>query len=154
MKRVLIGVDGSVHSKYAVEWAVENMVQPEDTVILLQAYSVPVSTVVLAAEVDLLMDVQMDTVRNELNTVAEKNLRALAQDLLEPKKLKYEIRAEEGDAREVIPAIANAENVAAVVVGSRGMGAIKRMILGSVSDTIVHSFNRAVVVVHMPAPSE
>jgi nucleotide-binding universal stress UspA family protein len=53
---------------------------------------------------------------------------------------------ESGAPAETICAQAEERNADLVVVGSRGMGAVGRWLLGSVSDRVVHLSKRPVVV--------
>ena len=48
---------------------------------------------------------------------------------------------------QVIVRVANETDASMVVMGSRGMGTIRRTILGSVSDYVVHHCSKPVVVV-------
>ncbi|CAI5531475.1 unnamed protein product [Closterium sp. Naga37s-1] len=57
-----------------------------------------------------------------------------------------------GDAREVIVARAAAIKADLIVMGTRGMGAISRAMLGSVSDYVVNHATCAVLIVRPPAP--
>jgi nucleotide-binding universal stress UspA family protein len=41
-----------------------------------------------------------------------------------------------------------------LIVGSRGMGAFKRLFLGSVSDYLVHHCKCPVIIAHMPEKKE
>jgi nucleotide-binding universal stress UspA family protein len=53
-----------------------------------------------------------------------------------------------GPPAETLAEAAAAPDVDLVVVGSRGQGAVKRMLLGSVSDRLVHICPRPILVVH------
>jgi nucleotide-binding universal stress UspA family protein len=46
--------------------------------------------------------------------------------------------------------IANGNDAAAIVVGSRGLGGLSRMLMGSVSTAVVHHADRPVLVIHRP----
>eukprot|EP00047_Mylnosiga_fluctuans_P008789 m.260141 g.260141 ORF g.260141 m.260141 type:complete len:194 (+) comp23342_c0_seq1:335-916(+) len=52
-----------------------------------------------------------------------------------------------GDAREVIASVANRFKASSIVVGSRGLGAVKRALLGSVSSHLVNFSPQPVIVV-------
>ena len=52
-----------------------------------------------------------------------------------------------GPAAETISELADAEGYDLVVVGSTGKGAVKRMLLGSVADRLVHTCTKPVLVV-------
>lgn len=56
-------------------------------------------------------------------------------------------RAEMGDAGSRLCAVATELGVDVIVVGSRGLGALKRVLLGSVSSYVVHHAARPVLVI-------
>ena len=51
-----------------------------------------------------------------------------------------------GNAGEVICKVANDEKAGLIVIGSRGMGTIRRTLLGSVSDYVMHHAHVPVLV--------
>jgi nucleotide-binding universal stress UspA family protein len=53
-----------------------------------------------------------------------------------------------GPAAETLADVVKAENIDLVVVGSRGRGAVARVLLGSVADRLVHISPKPVLVVH------
>lgn len=53
-----------------------------------------------------------------------------------------------GAPAETIAEVAEAEDVSVVAVGSTGKGAVKRLLLGSTADRLVHICPRPVLVVH------
>lgn len=55
---------------------------------------------------------------------------------------------EYGNPADTIVAQAEARNVDLVIMGARGMGAVGRFLVGSVSDRVVHNARRNVTVVH------
>jgi nucleotide-binding universal stress UspA family protein len=59
-----------------------------------------------------------------------------------------EIGTPSGGARDEIVTVAEQENADFIVLGSRGMGAVQRMLLGSVSSYVTHHAPCSVIVVH------
>lgn len=57
---------------------------------------------------------------------------------------------DEVDAAETLASIAEQRDAAAIVVGSRGLGAIKARVLGSTSQKLLHHTHRPVLVVRAP----
>ena len=57
------------------------------------------------------------------------------------------IKIEGGKPGETICKIAEKESADIIVVGTRGMGAVRRVVLGSVSDYVLHHAHCAVVIV-------
>jgi nucleotide-binding universal stress UspA family protein len=68
---------------------------------------------------------------------------------------RYDVDAEyeviEGETVEAILALARSRDVDLIVVGSRGLGAVKSLMLGSVSKAILHRADRPVLVAKVPA---
>lgn len=68
-------------------------------------------------------------------------------DLLEKSGVAYTRRVEEGYAPETICQVAESEKSDLVVIGSRGLTAVGRFLIGSVSDRVVHHAPCSVLVV-------
>lgn len=69
------------------------------------------------------------------------------QKIASDRQVSCQIRLEQGNPRAQICAIAQAENIDLIVIGSRGLGNLERLMLGSVSDYVVHHAPCAVMVV-------
>lgn len=72
---------------------------------------------------------------------------APVRSLLEGTSVKWERRVEEGYASEVIVEVAGSGGYDLVVIGSRRHGAVSRLMVGSVSDKVVHHAPCSVLVV-------
>ena len=59
----------------------------------------------------------------------------------------YDVRQETGYPSDVIVRVADEEKFDLIVMGSRGMGAIKSLLIGSVSDRVVHHAHCPVLIV-------
>jgi nucleotide-binding universal stress UspA family protein len=62
--------------------------------------------------------------------------------------IKVDKKLESGDPAKTIIQTANKGEYDIIVMGSRGLGAIRRFLLGSVSDHVIHYANRSVLIVH------
>lgn len=85
--------------------------------------------------------------RDHANDVAEAGAR-LARELgamAEPLAVSDEV-----DVAETIVAVADERDACAIVTGSRGLGRVKRSLLGSVSGALLHRTGRPVLVVRAP----
>ena len=70
-----------------------------------------------------------------------------ARQILDEMKVPFHSRQEIGDPAAEIVRVAEAEGCDLIVVGSRGQGALKSLLLGSVSDHIVHHAHCPVLVI-------
>ncbi|KAJ3249416.1 hypothetical protein HDU78_003202 [Chytriomyces hyalinus] len=139
---VAIAVDSSPIAEIVVNWAIKNFIQPTDLVVLLNArpFVTPPGSVY--------MDVASFIDRQEAHHRAEshKLLRAFASKLKQHKFATKAISLK-GDVHEEI--VRKAEEVEAdtLIVGSRGLGFLSRVLVGSVGDYCVHNAHCPVIVV-------
>jgi len=147
---ILVAIDGSRDSMAAVRFLADLPLDPASTVRLLgvvepHRYSTAPDDLIVApflAELDELTRYRTEELRGVL---------AQAEEALRGKVAVVHRAVTFGTASEEIVAAANEPGVDLVVVGARGLGAIKRLILGSVSERVVHHAQCPVLVVK-PAP--
>jgi nucleotide-binding universal stress UspA family protein/CBS domain-containing protein len=148
--RVLIATDGSNSAWHALQEAQR----------LLPLASAEVCVVVVAPLIAIVDDPLAyrgphQTVYGELRRSAERELSA-ALDALKSAGIEAKGVIREGDPATELLAAAEDFKPELVVLGSQGRGAVGRVLLGSVSDALVHHWRGAVMVVRHPhdIPSE
>ena len=136
MKTIVVGVDGSQHSIDALRWAKDEAGLREARVVAVFAWHLPhVSTVHEAVHV---LDVDFEQ-------QARKFLETTVEDALSHADVEVEQVVTEGPAAPAL--IAAAEGADLLVVGSRGHGGFKGLLLGSVSQQVAQHAPCPVVVV-------
>lgn len=139
MKKILVAVDGSDASlkgtRKALEWA-----QPFGAHVTL-IYVVPPMVLPGDAPWARMDEIHAAELKRGEKVLAE-TLAAAGQT-----PLTVSTRSVLGPAAETISEVAEAEGYDLVVVGSTGKGAVKRMLLGSVADRLVHTCSKPVLVV-------
>jgi nucleotide-binding universal stress UspA family protein len=148
--KFLVAIDGSQASENALAKALI-LAAPLKAEIVLLTVVEPLSSYV--PEVMLptgdwvgwrgLPDVELE--RKILN--AGQSLLQKAQDACQAAQMESLTRLETGQPRDVICYVAKEENPDLVILGSRGLGSIERLMLGSVSDYVVHHCVSPVLVV-------
>lgn len=160
-RKICISLDDSEPSQYGLVWALDHLVRPGDQVhVVAVAQPVPfpivdeASAAVAALESEHWHDQKQESMALAENTCKKGVAIAIRQGV--PKEsLFYKHLSPEGGASDVAESIrkyAEANGVDIVVVGSRGLGGVRRAALsvvglGSVSDWCVHNMSCAVVVV-------
>ncbi|KAJ3702420.1 hypothetical protein LUZ61_006125 [Rhynchospora tenuis] len=163
-KVVMVAVDESQESLYALSWAIEHLfpapMTPQDP------YEVVIGTALVVLHVQ-------PPVHNHIHSVGpavcatpsliesvkqaqeESSKEVLSKALLicEEKGVKAETVLVEGDAKEMLCQTAEQMNADVLVVGSRRLGALKRAFLGSVSDHCAHHASCPVLIVKPPKAS-
>lgn len=138
-RTVLCAVDPSEHSKDAFNWYLANVWKADDLIIIVYCPEPP--------------NIPSFSFKSGFRPPTEKwtelvlDMNAKAQKLEEEyetecisKKLRYKIRGESfKNAGEGICRIAEDEKADLIVLGSRGIGAVKRMLIGSVSEYVVRN---------------
>jgi nucleotide-binding universal stress UspA family protein len=138
---IVVGVDGSEGAGTALEFAAAEAVLRKTPLRIVSAWMVPA----MAYGGDLgppLDAATWDALRERAEKVAAD---ALAQAKKLQPSLEGEALAVQGTAADVL--LAQAADAELVVVGRRGLGGFKSLLLGSVSQQVVHYATCPVVVV-------
>jgi nucleotide-binding universal stress UspA family protein len=144
MPGITVGLDGSAHSIRALEWAINEAAIRRGPLTVLTVHSVPMSgwtgdPVTLPGDAD---DV------NRAYRAAEEMTQKVISQLGDAQPQSVTVRAVAGyPAEELIEASREADML---VVGSRGVGGFARLLVGSVSNHVMHHAHCPIVVV----PSE
>ncbi|KAK9673280.1 hypothetical protein RND81_12G157600 [Saponaria officinalis] len=154
-RTIVVAVDESEESMYALSWYLKNMIvkQPlnsQDHLLILHAKRPVVvhrgfDTSALVMSHDALSSLDRRD-RDMALWVLHK-----AEKLCKEYDVKMESRIEDGDPRDVICETVKVVAADLLVVGSHGYGLITRTILGSVSNHCVQHASCPVLVVKMPA---
>uniref|UniRef100_A0A0E0LPN5 UspA domain-containing protein n=1 Tax=Oryza punctata TaxID=4537 RepID=A0A0E0LPN5_ORYPU len=148
---VVVGVDDSEHSNYALEWTVQHlasgMAGGGAELVIVHAKPSPSSVVGFGAGPG----------SGEVVRYVEADLRKTAEDVVEKARrlcianaMHALIEVIEGEPRYVLCNAVEKRNAGLLVVGSHGYGAIKRAFLGSVSDYCAHHAHCSVMIVKQP----
>ncbi len=145
--RIVVGVEGSGGARAALRWAIKEARHRNAFVDVVTAYSttyvpaspdfnyVPLDPIDLEAEVKRMQDSIIDEVLAEVDAggveIRRRMIRGRAADTL----------------------IAESDNAAMLVVGSRGRGGFRGLLLGSVSQQIAQHGSCPVVIVRPDLPT-
>jgi nucleotide-binding universal stress UspA family protein len=139
MSGITVGIDGSDHSIYALDWAIREAATRQTSVTVVAVDSVPGSP--WTGNPIIVNPDRLDEVRQ----AAEEIIAKATSQLGDARPTSVSVRAVSGfPAKELIDASHDAD---LVVVGSRGAGGFARLMLGSVSSQVVPHAHCPVVVV-------
>ena len=151
--KTLLAVDGSIYSDAAIEDVAHRPWPPQSEV-----------KVITAAEIPIMPGMEPWTATPAYFEELEKAVRESAQSVIEAalpklnttqdKTLKISSAVIQGSPRQVIVEEAEKWGADLIVMGSRGLGAWNRLLLGSVSNSVVHHAKCSVEVVRKPLPNE
>ncbi|PIN18002.1 hypothetical protein CDL12_09328 [Handroanthus impetiginosus] len=149
---MVVGLDESDQSFYALEWTLQHFFSPAPEnshfkLVVVHAKPSAANAVGLAgpgaAEV-------LPYVDKDLKLIAARVLEK-AKEICTAKSVNNVIlEAVEGDPRNVLCEAVEKHHASVLVVGSHGYGAIKRAVLGSVSDYCAHHAHCSVMIVKKP----
>ena len=139
MKTWLVGVDDSEAAKHAAAWAAD-LAKASGARLRLVYVSAPV-LLPAAAYADVIDRLVAEEAKHAA-VLLERTRAAVSRPGLE-----IQVHHAEGALPETFAALAEAPDVEMVVVGSRGRGAVSRVLLGSFADRVVHICEKPVLVV-------
>ena len=151
--KILLAVDGSAYSDAAVEEIAKRPWPPQSEV-----------KVITAAETPIMVGMEPWAASPEYFEIVEKSVREAAKACIESSLLKLKtiegktlkIISEiiQGPPRQVIVEEADRWGADLIVMGSRGLGAWNRLLLGSVSSAVAHHAKCSVEIVRKPQTKE
>ncbi|KAH3880611.1 universal stress protein YxiE-like isoform X1 [Dreissena polymorpha] len=140
--RVLIAMDGSRYSDYAFEWYLKNMHKPTHHVTLFHAVEFHALTSMPmgfgSAEL-------INRMIDEENATSEEYLKKLTA-MMKDHQLHGKVKQTTGPPRTEIIRVAEEDKADVIICGTRGMGTVRRTLLGSVSDHVMHHSHVPVLV--------
>jgi nucleotide-binding universal stress UspA family protein len=136
MSFVVVGVDGSEGSKAALRVAAEEAIDRKAQLRIVIAWHIP-----LAVYTDGLPP--PDEITSDMKDAAHE-IAAQAEAAV-PAGVDFETRLREGQPADVL--LEESEGAEVLVVGSRGLGGLARLVLGSVSQHVSHHATCPVVIV-------
>jgi len=146
IKRILVPVDGSEHSLKAIDFAAIFEKQSDATVHLLHV-----------AKIEGITKALIDYMRSEgvkenpyavYLQIAEERVLVPAEDEANRKGIKHiEKTCLQGDPAEEIINFAKEYEFDLIILGSRGLGSVKSLMMGSVSTKVCHATDRTCVIV-------
>jgi nucleotide-binding universal stress UspA family protein len=142
MKRIMIATDGSDGAGLALQEGFSLAAKLEAKALVTYVRQRPSS---LLGE-PYYQDVISEEADHARGVIADAKLYATRFDV----DVDYEVV--EGDPVEAILDVARARDVDVIVIGSRGHGAVKSLVLGSVSNAVLHQADRPVLVAKSRAP--
>ena len=148
--RILIGTDGSDDAVHAAARGIGVLAAPDviTVVCVVQTPAVATSGMESGFAGGMASDETVDAAWITAKEEADRALDRTATVL--PAGVSVERRVETGDAGTAICRVADELDADVIVIGSRGRGAFKRALLGSVSTHVANNSGRPVVVVGEP----
>jgi len=144
VQHIVVGMDGSDGSLAALRWARTEAERWGASVVAVQAWEFTPLIVATEAPIDLAQ------IRQDTDEYLERQI----SDVFDGSDVPVERRVvEELPARAILDA-AEAVDAQMIVVGTRGRGGLKGLLLGSVSQKVLSHAHCPVVVVPVPKPED
>ena len=139
IKKVLVPVDGSEQARKAIDFAANLAKQNDATIHLLHVYKLPIIPEGMGEYV-ISDRIELQALGDQIISVAQDEVRKKGGQHIEATVM-------EGDPAERIIAYAKDHDVDMIVMGNRGLGSFKGLLLGSVSNKVSHRADRTCVIV-------
>ncbi|HYL08090.1 MAG TPA: universal stress protein [Candidatus Udaeobacter sp.] len=144
IKHIVVGVDGSEHADFALQWAVRMASGMGSEVIAVYAISPPVYIDSGFGYTPPVVQPQFDP---EWRAAMKKEFESEWCKPLQESGVRYRTVMEDGRPASVIGQVADETGADVIVVGRRGRGEVAELLLGSVSHELVLHSKRPVLVI-------
>lgn len=138
--KILLAVDGSKYSEAAVEAVAQHPWPASTQIKVIMALELPVATggpMMQGAELWALPPNYYDEVENAMRGAAESTIQKVVQTLkAHDQNLQITSEIVRGSPRRIVIEEAESWNADLIAIGSRGLGAWSRFLLGSVSQAV------------------
>jgi nucleotide-binding universal stress UspA family protein len=142
---IVVGVDGSDGGAAALEFAAEEAALRKVSLRVVSAWEMPIAAYGTGAAPPL-DPATLEAFRNRAEQIADEAAATVRR--LHP-SVEVEALCGAGQAADVL--LAQAADAELIVVGRRGLGGFRSLLLGSVSQQVVHHASCPVVVLQQPA---
>ncbi|KAK4382170.1 hypothetical protein Sango_2897700 [Sesamum angolense] len=153
-----IGMDYSATSKSALNWAINNLIEEGDQIVIIHVVSPkadPTNKQLFAdtgSPLIPLEEFREINVSKHYGLNPDPEVLDMLDTVSKTRRVKVVAKVYWGDPREKLCDAAEQLKLDSLVVGSRGLGTIKRVLLGSVSKYVVQNATCPVTVVKRAAP--
>jgi nucleotide-binding universal stress UspA family protein len=137
-QKILVALDGSEHSKRALEAAIEIGKGLKSKLVLLTVYSAIPAPAVGPESVVMAVEYFRDF---------GKRILAEAEEKVRSEKIEVETELEEGNAVDVIVKKSEEGKFDMIVMGARGLSTIRKIFVGSVSEGVIKNAPCPVLIV-------
>ncbi|KAI8826162.1 uncharacterized protein EV422DRAFT_515587 [Fimicolochytrium jonesii] len=149
-RTILIGIDSitkhGLQSSPVLSWALRQFLVPGDSIVVVHA-SKSLETSISTGFTNTMSPELLKSLEKDVETTVREMARS-AFGFEKGQLFKVRAHVVKGDPRETIKGLANEDNATAVIVGRRGsVGAVKRALLGSVSDYLARELQSTVIIV-------
>lgn len=148
--KILVCMDGSKHGQKILDEAAKIAGGCNaDEVVVIYVYNQQPDYSVFREKGSYIRPEDMERFRDleEKRRDEKKKILAEAVKFFETKNVKASSVFEEGHPAEIITKVADKGNFDLIVIGNRGMGGLKRLFLGSVSNAVVQQAKTSVLTV-------
>jgi len=143
--KILVATDGSDNAANALRYAIEFALKWDAPLIVLSVIP-PLKPILL--DPDYFLPTHVTEFEEELEKAYQNILDEAVKTVADEQPgIRVEARLESGRPPDVIMDVARNENVDLIVMGSRGLGGITGSVLGSISQAVVHSCIKPILIV-------
>ncbi|WAR02526.1 YQA3-like protein [Mya arenaria] len=141
-RTIVIAIDDSIHSEFAFDFYVDNVHRHGDHIVLVHVpeYSNILSASSLLTDPNIVAEMIKDIEERTSELVDKYSFK------MQQKQLHGHVKQQCGKPGEAILECAREEGATMLILGTRGMGLMRRTFMGSVSDYCLHHASFPVIV--------